>query len=69
MGALCLYMLAGMFFAFVYGAIENLGGDPFFAGGDEWTPQRSVYFSFTTLTTTGLRRLHRTLGQSATCCR
>jgi hypothetical protein len=53
MGALCFYMLAGMFFAFVYGALENLGGDPFFAGGDEWTPQRSVYFSFTTLTTTG----------------
>ena len=53
MGALCLYMLAGMFFSFVYGAIENLGGDPFFAGGDEWTPQRSVYFSFVTLTTTG----------------
>jgi hypothetical protein len=53
MGSLCFYMLAGMFFAFVYGAMENLGGDPFFAGGDEWTPQRSVYFSFITLTTTG----------------
>ena len=53
MGALCLYMLAGMFFAFLYGAMENLGGDPFFAAGDEWTPQRSVYFSFVTLTTTG----------------
>ena len=26
MGALCLYMLAGMFFAFLYGAMENLGG-------------------------------------------
>jgi hypothetical protein len=53
MGSLCLYMLAGMFFAFAYGAIENLGGTPFFAGGDDWTPQRAVYFSFTTLTTTG----------------
>ena len=53
MGSLCFYLLAGMFFAFVSGAIESLGGDPFFAGGDEWTPQRSVYFSFTTLTTTG----------------
>ncbi len=53
MGALCFYMLAGMFFAFAYGAFENLGGDPFFAGGDDWTPERSVYFSFTTLTTTG----------------
>ena len=36
MGALCLYLLAGMFFAFVYGAIENLGGDPFFANAADW---------------------------------
>jgi len=53
LGALCFYMLAGMFFAFIYGAIENLGGSPFFAGGSDWTTQRGVYFSFTTLTTTG----------------
>ena len=31
MGVLSLYMLIGMFFAFTYGAIDRLGGDPFFA--------------------------------------
>jgi hypothetical protein len=53
LGGLCLYLLAGMFFAFVYGAVNNLGGDPFFARGVEATPARSVYFSFATLTTVG----------------
>jgi hypothetical protein len=53
LGALCIYLLAGMFFGFVYGAVDNLGGDPFFAGGVDATPARSVYFSFATLTTVG----------------
>jgi hypothetical protein len=52
-GALCLYLLVGMFFAFVYTAIDQIGGDPFFADGIEATPARSIYFSFTTLTTVG----------------
>jgi hypothetical protein len=52
-GALCLYLLAGMFFAFVYGAVDNLGGDPFFVQGQATTPSRCLYFSFTTLTTVG----------------
>jgi Ion channel len=52
-GVLCLYLLAGMFFAFVYGAMNNFGGDPFFASGVEATPSRCLYFSFITLTTVG----------------
>jgi hypothetical protein len=52
-GALCLYLLAGMLFAFVYGAIDNLGGSPFFDQGATTTPSRCLYFSFTTLTTVG----------------
>jgi hypothetical protein len=52
-GVLCLYMLLGLFFAFVYVAVENLGGAPFFANGASAVPARSVYFSFVTLTTTG----------------
>jgi hypothetical protein len=52
-GALCLYLLVGMFFAFVYSVIDQIGGDPFFAGGIEATPARSIYFSFSTLTTVG----------------
>ena len=52
-GVLCLYLLVGLFFAFTYGAIQNLGGAPFFANGDAATSARSVYFSFVTMTTVG----------------
>jgi hypothetical protein len=52
-GALCLYLLAGMFFAFVYAGIDQLSGDPFFTSGLDATPARSIYFSFATLTTVG----------------
>jgi Ion channel len=53
LGALCLYLLVGLFFAFIYGAVNNLGGSPVFANGVASTAARDVYFSFTTLTTTG----------------
>jgi hypothetical protein len=52
-GALCLYLLLGLFFAFTYTAIQNLGGAPFFANGAAATSDRSVYFSFVTLATVG----------------
>jgi Ion channel len=52
-GVLCLYLLFGMFFAFVYVAIQNLGGAPFFANGASAVSARAVYFSFSTLTTVG----------------
>jgi hypothetical protein len=52
-GVLALYMLVGMFFGFVYGAVDELGGDPFFASGASATVSRCLYFSFTTLTTVG----------------
>jgi hypothetical protein len=52
-GVLCLYMLFGLFFAFVYIAIQNLGGAPFFANGASAVSTRAVYFSFITLTTVG----------------
>jgi hypothetical protein len=52
-GALCLYLLVGLFFAFAYVAIQNLGGAPFFSNGDAATSAHSVYFSFVTLTTVG----------------
>jgi len=52
-GVLCLYLLLGMFFAFVYAAIDQLSGDPFFTGGLDATPASSIYFSFATLTTVG----------------
>jgi hypothetical protein len=53
MGVLCLYMLLGMLFAFVFGAIDKLGGDPFFSGDASATVSHCLYFSFTTLATVG----------------
>jgi hypothetical protein len=52
-GVLALYMLLGMLFAFVYAAIDRLGGAPFFAHDAHVTVSRCLYFSFTTLTTVG----------------
>ena len=52
LGVLCLYILVGLFFAQLYGAIDRLHGS-FFAGNVTATPANFVYFSFTTLTTIG----------------
>jgi Ion channel len=51
-GVLALYILLGMFFAFIFGAIGRLTGT-FFAQGEPVTTARCLYFSFTTLTTVG----------------
>ena len=51
-GVLCLYILLGMFFAFLYGAIGRVTGR-FFAQQDSTTVAHCLYFSFTTLTTVG----------------
>lgn len=53
MGVLCIYLLMGMFYAFLYGAIDRLGGAPFFNGGTSASASNCLYFSFTTLTTVG----------------
>ena len=52
-GVLCLYLLVGLFFAFTYTAVQNLGGAPFFANGAAAASSRSLYFSFVTMTTVG----------------
>lgn len=52
-GVLCVYLLAGLFFAYVFGAIAAFGSGPFFAQGTDGTTQDDVYYSFVTLTTTG----------------
>src|SRR4051812_13855848 len=52
-GVLSLYIMLGLFFAFVYGAIDNLSSEPFFSGGAEATVAHCVYFSFVTLATVG----------------
>jgi hypothetical protein len=52
-GVLALYLLLGMAFAFVYGAIDRLGAGDLFANGTDATVSHCLYFSFTTLTTVG----------------
>lgn len=51
-GALCLYILVGMFFASVYSTADRIGHQ-FFAENVQATLAKCLYFSFTTLTTTG----------------
>jgi hypothetical protein len=53
MGVLCIYLLMGMFYAFLYGSIDRLGSGPFFTGGASANASNCLYFSFTTLTTVG----------------
>lgn len=51
--SLCIYLLAGMFFSYVYGLMDAIDG-PFFAQGPRASQAVNfVYFSFTTLTTLG----------------
>jgi hypothetical protein len=52
-GVLCVFVLLGMFFAAVYGSMEGISHEPFFAEGEAATAPRTMYFSFTTLTTVG----------------
>jgi hypothetical protein len=52
-GVLSLYVLLGLLFAFLFGAIDRLGGAPFFEDGQSATAAHCLYFSFTTLTTVG----------------
>ena len=65
-GVLCVYLLIGMLFAFVYGSIDRLGGSPFFAGGQPASVADCLYYSFTTLTTVGYGDLtaHSNLGHT-----
>ena len=51
-GALCIYLLAGLFFALLYGSIGAIA-DPFFVQKEAATGVDYVYYSFVTLTTVG----------------
>jgi hypothetical protein len=52
-GAICIYLLLGLLFAFVFGASASLGSTPFFAQGTDGTRALRVYFSYVTLATLG----------------
>jgi hypothetical protein len=52
-GAICVYMLFGMLFMFLFGVMVALDHSPFFAQGTDGTRPLRLYFSFTTLATLG----------------
>lgn len=52
-GAICVYVLIGIMFVFLYGVIATLGPGDFFAQGTEGTRSLRLYFSFVTLATLG----------------
>ena len=52
-GALCIYLLVGLFFAFLFGFTAEVGLDPFFAATPHATDVDYLYFSLSTLATVG----------------
>src|SRR3954453_15191411 len=53
LGAVCIYVLLGMMFAFVYAAINGLSSGAFFVQTSRPTTPDFLYFSFITQTTVG----------------
>jgi hypothetical protein len=53
LAAICIYVLLGMFWAFIYAAIGRLGSAPFFAQSVTPTSADYAYFGFITQTTVG----------------
>jgi hypothetical protein len=52
-GAICIYLLFGLLFLFVYSAAALLGSGAFFAQGVDGTRSLRLYFSYVTLATLG----------------
>jgi hypothetical protein len=57
LGALSVYAVLGILFTFLYGVIERVQGGPFFEGHPNPTGSDFLFFSYTTLTTTGYGNL------------
>jgi hypothetical protein len=53
LGAVCIYVLLGMSFAFLYAAIDALSSGPFFVQTSHATTPIFLYFSYITQTTVG----------------
>lgn len=53
LGAVCIYVLLGMLFAFLYAAIDALSSTPFFVQTAHATTPDFLYFSYITQTTVG----------------
>jgi hypothetical protein len=57
LGALSVYAVLGILFTFLYGAIDRIQGGPFFEGVSDPHGADFIFFSYTTLTTTGYGNL------------
>ena len=57
LGAIAAYLMMGMFFAFSYRALGAFQAGPFFGASGDGTFPQDLFFSFTTLTTTGYGNL------------
>src|SRR4029450_1184700 len=57
LGAIAAYLMVGMAFAFAYRALGALQAGPFFGSQGEGSFSQDLFFSFTTLTTTGYGNL------------
>jgi voltage-gated potassium channel Kch len=53
LGAISVYTILGLLFCFLYAAIDRVQGGPFFGAGVSAKGADYLFFSFTTLTTTG----------------
>jgi hypothetical protein len=53
LGALSVYAVLGILFTFLYGAIDRIQSGPFFEGVANANGSDFLFFSYTTLTTTG----------------
>jgi hypothetical protein len=53
LGALCIYLMLGFFFAYSYAAIGAFGDQPFFTNGREESLAHFLYYSYVSQTTTG----------------
>jgi hypothetical protein len=53
LGAVCLYVLLGLSFAFAFECVGEFGSQPFFTAQEAGTRSDYVYFSFVTMATVG----------------
>jgi hypothetical protein len=52
-GAVCVYVLIGLLFVYMYGVIAAVGSGDFFAQGTDGSRSLRLYFSYVTLATLG----------------
>ncbi len=57
LGAISVYTILGLLFSFLYAAMDKVGSTPFFGTGVPVSDGDFLFFSFTTLTTTGYGNL------------